>query len=128
MSVRIGARFASNRGDDRSVTVFNGERLEGIHRWHEWFSRCLSTEPTVRDVAWDLEPACAVWTISFRNGAEACVQVTEESLRLGEEDFDALVMALEERGSLSALVREKSGDIRIHPDGAVDEMEPEPAG
>lgn len=97
------------------MTVFNEERLEGIHRWHEWFRRCLSPDPNVKDCSWEIEGGTVSWCIEFQDGAQACVQVTDETLRLSEDDFAGLADRIDNEAWFEVLL-----GLRIHSEGRLE--------
>ncbi|MDX1568621.1 MAG: hypothetical protein R3223_12520 [Longimicrobiales bacterium] len=107
------------------MTVFNGERLEGIHRWHEWFGRCLTEKPEVKDCAWEIEEGHTCWRMDFSDGARVWVHVTDGALRVDPDDFDALVRELEDQAWYELLITGESGAIRIHSDGRIEVVEPD---
>ena len=107
------------------MTVFNGERLEGIHRWHEWLGDCLSPELDVENCAWEIEDGRTCWHIDFRDGDRALVHVTDGALRLDEDGFEVLVDRLRDGSWYQELLREDASGIRIHPDGRIEPLEAE---
>lgn len=105
----------------------DSDRLQGLLRWEEWLEGRLSPHGIVREDRDDSPASDAVWRVGFRDDTRARVHVTERAVRLDKDEFEALLLRLEELDWIGLLEAAQPGGIRIHADGGIEEVDPEGA-
>lgn len=101
------------------------ERLQGLQRWDEYLNARLKPWGIVRETADEAETRDAVWRVGFPDDTRARIRIPDETLRLDGEGFEKLVLHLEEVDCLGQLKEVSPGGLRVHPDGELEELDPE---